>query len=520
MKVYPDHRKVVIPYRADVEQLLAPAAQRFEHDGVWYLAVPHTVDAVRLLRNLGLNVPSPIQYYYDWRGGVPFDSQRVTADMCSIARRAYVLSEMGVGKTRAVLFAYDYLRREGLANKLLVVAPLSTLTTVWENEIFENFPHLKTVVLYGHSKKKRQQLLALPADVYVINHDGVEVLHSDLFGRTDIDSLVIDELAAYRNSRTNRWKNLEPIVARSVYAWGLTGSPTPNAPTDAFGQSKLLTPSLSGYSFKRFKDSTMRQVSAFRWVERDEATSIVHSIMQPAVRFTRDQCFDLPPTTYSTRAITLSPESAKHYKKMHDDLATQIRNKEITAANEGVKLSKLLQISAGFAYDADGRGVYCGGVERFREIFEVIEEASGKVIVFSPFRYFVELLGATAARLAVGNPKFSVAVIHGGTSQATRTQAFADFQRTPSPRILVAHPATMAHGLTLTAANTVLWASPCTSLELYEQANARITRAGQGQNTHIVHIAGSKVEQNVYARLRRKAALQGALLELFRDSTV
>jgi len=519
MQVFPDHKKVVIPYRADVEQLLLPAAQRFEHGGAWYLAIPHEVGSVRLLRNLGLNVPGPILSYYDWNGGVPFDSQRVTADMCTIARRAYVLSEMGVGKTRAVLWAYDYLRREGLLHKLLVVAPLSTLVTVWENEIFENFPHLKTQVLYAYNKAKRQQLLAQPADVYIVNHEGVEVLRQDLWARTDIDGIVVDEIAAYRNSRTNRWKNLEPLVARSGYCWGLTGAPTPNAPTDAFGQSKLLTPSLSGYSFKRFKDSTMRQVSTFKWVERPEAATLTKAIMQPAVRFTRAECLDLPPTTYSTRVVQLSPAIEALYKEMHKELAVEIRNKEITAANAGVKLSKLLQLSAGFAYDGSGAGVYAGGNDRFKEIFEVIQQSSGKIIVFSPFRYFVELLAGSAARLAVGNPKFSCAVIHGNVSQTSRTRTFSDFQRLPSPRILFAHPATMAHGLTLTAANTILWASPPTSLELYEQANARITRAGQHQNTHIIHIAGSQAERYVYARLQRKAALQNAILDLFEQET-
>jgi SNF2 family DNA or RNA helicase len=425
---------------------------------------------------------------------------------------------MGVGKTRGVLWAYDYLRREALVHSLLVVAPLSTLSAVWENEIFENFHHLKTVVLYG-DKKKRLKLLAQPADVYIINHEGVEVIHSELFAKASIDAVAIDELAAYRNSRTARWKNLQPIVARSEYAWGLTGSPTPNSPTDAYGQSKLLTPQLAGYSFKKFKDSTMRQISTFKWVERPQANSIVQSIMQPAVRFTREQCFDLPPTTYSTRTVPLSTDAAKHYKKMYDDLATQIRNKQITAANAGVKLSKLLQISAGFAYDADGMGVYCGGTERFKEIFEVIEQASGKVIVFSPFRYFVELLGGIASKLSIGNPRFSCAVVHGDVSQPERTKIFADFQRSATPRILIAHPAVASHGLTLTAANTIIWASPTASLEQYEQANARITRAGQNQNTHIVHIAASKAEQHVYARLRKKGQMQSALLDLFEEST-
>jgi SNF2 family DNA or RNA helicase len=510
VKVFPEHRRIVLPSRADVLHVL-PGAQKFEAGGAQWLAVPHNVEAVRLLRNLGLQAPSPIGYYYDWPGGTPFDSQRVTADLCSIARRAYVLSEMGVGKTRAVLWAYDYLRREGQVRKLLVVAPLSTLSTVWENEIFENFPHLTAKVLHG-SKAKRLRHLAEDADVYVINHDGVEVIHNELFARAEIDGVIVDELASYRNKRTARWKYLEPIVRRSAYSWGLTGSPTPNAPTDAYGQSRLLTPEAAGFSFKAFKDRTMRQVSTFTWIPRPEANEIAHSILQPAVRFTRAECLDLPPTTYSSRSVVLAPAAAKAYAEMHRQLATQVRSKEITAANEGVKLSKLLQIAAGFAYDADGRGHYVGGVDRFKEIIDLIEASSGKVIVFAPFRYFVDLLAGVLGK------RFEAAVIHGDVAPQARTRIFADFQRGRGDRdirVLIAHPQTMSHGLTLTAANTIIWASPTTSLETYQQANARITRAGQTQNTHIIHVAGSPAEAKVYARLKRNAALQGALLELF-----
>ena len=514
MQVYPESKALVLPYRADVEHILGGnVAKRFEHGGAWHLAVPHKVETVRLLRNLGLTAPSPIGYYYDWVGGTPFDSQRATADLCSIARRAYILSEMGVGKSRAAAWAYDYLRREGQVHRLLVVAPLSTLVTVWENEFFENLPHLTVKVLHG-SKAKRLKLLAQPADVYVINHDGVEVIHPELYARSDIDAVIVDELAAYRNKRNNRWKQLEPIVKRSEYAWGLTGAPTPNAPTDAYGQSRLLTPDLAGFSFKAFKDRTMRQVSTFTWVARPEANDIAHSILQPAVRFTRAECLDLPPTTYSSRSVMLAPAAQKAYKEMHQQLATQARGHEITAANEGVKLSKLLQISAGFAYDAGGAGRYIGGVERFKEIMDLIEAASGKVIVFAPFRYFVDLLGG------VLGATFPVAVIHGDVPPAKRTQIFADFQKSTNPRLVVAHPGTMAHGLTLTAANTIIWASPTTSLETYQQANARITRAGQTQNTHIIHIAATPAEAKVYARLKRNAALQGALLELFEKEAI
>ena len=510
--IYPDTKQLVLPYRADVEAILRPpAAQRFEADGAWWLAVPHEVQTVRLLRNLGLNAPSPALSFYPYpTDRPPFASQLATVDMCTTYRRGYILSEMGVGKTRAALWAYDYLRSVGLVHKLLVVAPLSTLTTVWENEIFENFPHLRAVVLYG-DRKRRVKLLAGDADIYIINHDGVEVVHAELFARPDIDTVIVDELASYRNSRAKRWKNLEPIVKRSSYAWGLTGSPTPNEPTDAYGQARLITPGNVGFSFKAFKDQTMRQIGTFKWVERGEAASIVHGVLQPAVRFTREQCFDLPPTTYSTRAVTLDPAAAKLYKEMFDELAIEVRNHQITAANEGVKHSKLLQISAGFAYDEAGQGHYIGGVDRFRQIFEIIEQSTGKVIVFASFRYMVEMIAGVLGK------RYEVGMIHGEVPKSVRDAIFQGFQKGSSPRVIVAHPQTMAHGLTLTAGSTIIWATPTTSHEIWEQANARITRSGQTQNTHIINLTATKAETNMYSRLRKKGSSQGALLELFED---
>lgn len=514
MNVFPEQKKVCIPWRGDVEQILGAAAQRYTGpDKASFLAIDHSVDAVRLLRNVGeITVPSPIQYYYDWCGGTPFESQRVTADLLTVAKRAYVLSEMGVGKTRAALWAYDYLRREGLVKSAVVVAPLSTLSAVWENEVFENFPHLTTAVLHG-DKKRRLKLLAQPADIYVINHDGVKVLHQELFRDPRIDCVLVDELASYRNARSDRWKFLAPIVRRAQYAWGLTGSPTPNEPTDAYGQAKLLTPGSCGTSFKAFKDLTMRQIGTFKWIPREDSTDTVYRTLQPCVRFTRAQCFDLPETTYSAREVVLEPRAAAAYKQMFNDLAIQSAAGEIAAANEGVKLSKLLQIACGFVYDSKGNGHFLGGTERFKQIIEIVENASGKVIVFAPFRYFVELLGR------VLSSKYPVATIHGDVPPSQRAKIFTSFQREDEPRVLVAHPATMAHGLTLTSAATIVWASPTTSLEIYEQANARITRAGQKRQTHIIHIQGTKAERYIYSRLQRKAKMQGALLDLFREQS-
>lgn len=504
--VYPEHKCIVLPERQDVVSLVAQA-KTFTTHGHRLMALPHHPEIVRLLTNMGITAPEPIRYYYDWAGTTPFKSQIDTAALMTTYRRAFVLNEMGTGKTRAGLFAFDFLRQMKKATKMLVVAPLSTLGAVWETEAFRYFHHLRAVILHG-TKVKRLKLLAQPADIYIINHDGVGVIHKELLA-ANFDCVLVDELAAYRNSRAVRWKFLRPLVQKAPFAWGMTGAPTPNEPTDAYGQVKLLTPENVSFSFKAFKDDTMTQVSQFRWVPRPDANDKVFKAMQPSIRVLRKDCLDLPPVTYSTREIELDPRAAVHYKEMLSELATQVRAKEITAANEGVKLSKLLQISAGFAYDGESEGNYIGGRSRLQEVFDIIDEASNKVIVFAPFTYLARIIAQ-----AVGKA-WDTALVYGKTPRAERDQIYAAFQHSSEPRVLVAHPGVMAHGLTLTAADTIVWAAPTQSLEIYEQANARITRPGQTCHAHIIHIMATRVESQVYNRLQRKAKMQGALLEMF-----
>lgn len=506
IKVFPEKRALVLPARKDVLNLV-PQAKPFDVKGYRMMYLPHNPEMVRLLYNMGVKAPEPIRFYYDWANTKPFASQIDTAALMSTHRRAFVLNEMGTGKTRAALYAFDYLRSAGRANIMLVAAPLSTLVTVWEQEIFANFHHLTSVVVYG-SAAKRRKLLSQKADIYIINHDGIEVVQEELM-KLAPDTVLLDELAAYRNSSTDRWKMAKPIVHKATWAWGLTGAPTPNEPTDAYGQVKLLRPDNISFSFKAFKDETMLQVSQFRWIEREDANDHVFRVMQPSIRVTRDQAFDLPPVTYSTRQIALDSRAASVYKKMYDELAVQYQAREITAANEGVKLSKLLQISAGFAYDDDSAAAYIGSKDRIKEVFSIIEGASRKVIVFAPFRYLAEMLHAAVSK------KWQAALVHGDVGKSERDKIFTDFQKSQYPHVIVAHPATMAHGLTLTRADTIVWASPTMSLETYEQANARITRAGQVAHAHIVHIQATPVEAQVYARLRRRAKLQGTLLDMF-----
>jgi SNF2 family DNA or RNA helicase len=500
----------VLPYDQRVRDII-PHTRIIKHNDKPYLLVPHNDVETKLLRNLGYQTPAPIVSQYDWCNVKPFTAQVGTADLLVSNRRAYVLNSMGTGKTLAALFAADYLMQRGDIRKALIVAPLSTLTTVWEREVFARMPHRSINVLHG-IKQRRRDMLAADADFYVINHDGAFTIRHELLNKAGLDLIIIDELAAFRTPGTRRWKVLEQLLHNRKYVWGMTGSPTPNAPTDAWAQCRLITPTTVPKYFKQFRDQTMLQVTQFRWTPKRESKAVVHAAMQPAVRYTIDQCVDIPATTYSERQVALSAEQARAYTQMRTEMRTDFDPAApITAANAGVQLSKLLQISCGFAYDRDRKAHDLPMHAKLQELETIVEEADAKTIVFVPFKYAVQTVSAELRK------KYTVEVITGDTPKSERDRIFAAFQHSSDPHVLVAHPRVAAHGLTLTAANVIVWFSPTTSAEDYEQANARIPRPGQKLHTHIIHLQSSKAEARLYNALQKKLDLQGELLKLYKE---
>lgn len=501
-----------------------PTAKLVNSNGTTLVAVPHRPDETKVLRQLGFkDIPDPLVTHYEFPKASgkfdPFAAQIETANFLSMHTRCFCLNSMGLGKTVSSLWAYDYMRKEKLVNKALVICPLSTMERTWGDEIFKTFPHLSSVVLHG-TRDKRKKLLKEEVDVYIINTDGIRVIQEDLATRFDIDVVIVDEIAMFRNAGTDRWKTLNSIVNKQPVArrvWALTGAPTPNSPTDAWAQCKLVTPTNSDLPkyFKDFRDMVMREKSRFTWVPKPEATEIVRHTMQPSIRFALDDCVDLPPQIFQTREAELSKEQTKAYKDMASKLATEMAEGQITAENDAIKAGKLLQISCGVAYGKDGEHIKIPNAPRMSVLDEVIEESEGKVIVFVPLTGVLEMV---AEHLRAKN--IEVETVHGGTSKAARDQIFAAFQTTKSPHVLVANPATMSHGLTLTAATNIVWFAPIYSNDIYEQACARVRRPGQTKTTVIVHIAASHIEKRIYDRLQTKQKLQGLLLDLMKEGSL
>lgn len=427
-------------------------------------------------------------------------------------RNGCIFASGNTGKTLAALWAYDYLRSQGLARKLLVVSPLSTLERTWADEVFNHFPHLTTAVLHGTADRRRK-LIKNGADIFLINHDGLSVVLEDLVAKDDIDCVIVDEIASFRTANTRRWKALNKVCTGRQWVWGMTGTPTPNAPTDAWAQCRLICPSRVPKYFGQFRDSVQVKKGQFNWVNRPNATEVVADAMQPAIRFRRDECVDLPPAVYQTREVPLSDEQKQAYKEMMSKLTMEFEGEEALAVNEAVKMQKLVQIACGVVYAGDGKEIVLPNTGRINETREIIEQAGGKVIVFVPFKAVLRKVAAELGK------EFRVGTISGETSANERAETFKQFQNQGGNiDVLVAQPAAMSHGLTLTAANTIVWFAPVCSNETYSQANARITRPGQKLTQFIVHIEGSPVERRIYQRLKDRQRLEGMLLELLKET--
>lgn len=489
-----------------------PTARTIQYKGRTLVVVPHQMDETKVLNNMGFDVPSPVGFYYNWPGRLkPFDHQKVTTEFLAKHQRAFCLNDMGTGKTVSGLWAYDYLRSVGMVKRLLISSPMSTLERTWGDELFRNFPHLTFSVLHG-SRDKRFKLLDQEVDVYIINHDGVKIMAEAISERGDIDIGLLDEVAqAARNASTGRWKSHKKAFSKMKVVWGFTGTPIPNSPTDAWAQCRLINPSSVPPYFGAFRDQVMKKVGPFKFIPREGALDIVSNAMQPAIRFKRDECIDLPPTTFETRTVEMSPEQKTMYKTMLSKLHSEYEGEQITAANEAVKAMKLVQIACGVVYGNDSEPVIIPAAERLAVTREIIEEAGSKVIVFVPFTSALESVAEYLRKY------FTVEVVSGATSKSARDQIFGAFQNSDEPHVLVANAGVMSHGLTLTAASVIIWFAPVNSAETYEQAGARIRRPGQKLNQLIVNIEGSPIESEIYKRLRGKSNMQGVLLDIIKE---
>jgi SNF2 family DNA or RNA helicase len=470
------------------------------------------LDEARALRQLNIrNVPSPILGHYKWPGMYkPFDHQRTTAAFLTLNQKAFCFNEQGTGKTGSVIWAADWLMEIGQVRRVLVICPLSIMDSAWRADLFKFAMHRTVDIAYG-SVDKRRAIINGDAEFVIINYDGVEVVEKEI-ENGGFDLIVVDEANAYKNTQTKRWKCLNRLVSTRTWLWMMTGTPAAQSPTDAYGLAKLVNSGGVPRFASTFKDMVLLKLSQFRWVPKPEATQIVHRVLQPAIRFSKEDCLDLPEMTYVRRTVEMTPQQKKYYKLLKDKLVVEAGGEHITAVNAAVAMSKLLQVACGAVYTDNGEVVEFDIKNRYNVLKEVIAESSQKVLIFVPFKHAIDLIAQKLTEDGVTNE-----IIRGDVSVNKRTDIFRRFQETPEPKVLIIQPQSAAHGVTLTAANTVVWWGPTSSLETYAQANARVHRPGQRHPSTVVQLAGSAVETHVYKLLDSKIDVHAKIVDLYDD---
>jgi len=509
--------------KAEQIAALIPKSKILERNGPLAKVLVHWGhEEWQLLRNLGLkNPPHPILGRYKWPGiYTPFDHQLSTAAFLAANSRCYCLSEPGTGKTNAAAWAADYLLTKKLVKRVLVVCPVSIMDTAWRADLFRTLMH-RSVGIASGTKRQREAVIAADYEFVIINFDGVKVVHQALMAG-GFDLVIIDEATSVKNAQTERWKALNSLCKPGVRVWAMTGTPAAQSPLDAYGLAKLVRPDSVPRSYGMWRDRVMIKITQFKWVPHTNAKAMVHEVLQPAIRYTKEECLDLPDLLYATRELELSPQQKKYYEQVKTHMVALAAGEEITAANAATLINKLAQIAQGAVYTDTGEVIQFDIKDRLAELVDIIESTNNKVLVFVPYRHVTAMLRDALDNLVVrligADPNsYAVEVIDGGVPATQRADIIKRFQTEDRVKVLLLSPQATAHGITLTRADNIVWWGPITSTEVYLQANSRAHRAGQTNKVTVTHLQGSPVERRMYAALQGKVNAHMDLVELYKQ---
>lgn len=425
----------------------------------------------------------------------------------------------GLGKTAVVLSAFRILKLKGMAKKMLVIAPLRPVHGVWPPEAkkWEQFADYSVGVLHGGAKAK---VLKQQHDIYVINFEGLGWLSSQLNGKDwPFQILTVDEISYMKNTQTQRFKTIKPLLDKFDRRWGLTGSPAPNSLLDIFGPQLILDQGATfGPYISRFRTEYFfpSGYGGYEWKLQSDGEARIHAALAGKVlRMAALDHLDLPELTYNDIMVDLPPNARKLYDAFENNLTVELNSGNVTAVNAAVAVMKGQQIANGGSYlDDDGSGNARISTHlhdaKTEAVLDLVEELSGQpCIIGYHFAHDLERLKAA----------FPNAPIIGSGVVGHKLDSVIDDWNAGKTSVLLAHPMSAGHGLNLQGTgHAVIWYSLTWSLEIYEQFIRRLWR--QGQKNHIVvhHImAKDTIDEAIMMAIRRKDKTQQTLLTAVRD---
>lgn len=511
-----DNKAVLLKTRFPEKLSVIPKHKIIEEfDGGAQVAVHWGLDEVRVLRNLGFSkVPSPITGRYDWPGRYkPAQHQIDTAAFVTLYNRCFVFNEPGTMKTISVLWAADYLMRLKRVRRVLVLCPMSIMYTAWQADIMNSVMHRSSIVAHHSKASRRVEMIQGDYEFVITNYEGLNLIAHEVRADGRFDLVIVDEANAYKNTNTRRWKALNSILKPETLLWMMTGTPASQSPVDAYGLAKLVAPERVPRFVTAWKEKVMIKVTNFKWMPRPNSRDLVFEALQPAIRFAKKDCLDLPPVVTETRHVDMSPQQKKYYDMLKTQMMVRTGGETISAVNAGVAVSKLLQISAGAAYTDDKEVVEFDASPRLNVLREVLEETDRKVIIFALFRSSMDTIQADLEKHGI-----RCAQINGDVPPSKRARIIDEFQGGDTLDALVLQAQATAHGITLTAADTVVFYGPVMSVELYLQCIARADRKGQtSTSVRVIHIQSSPLEKKMFTAMEGRVSDHTLLVDLFQS---
>lgn len=437
---------------------------------------------------------------------IPYSYQEYALKFILNSKAAGIFLDCGLGKTVITLTAIAELMHNRFEiSKALVIAPLRVAENVWDVEAkkWDHLKHLRVAKVLG-SEKKRIQALNTNADIYVINRENTKWLVDYYKKDWPFDMLVLDELSSFKSHRAKRFKALRKVRPLCKRVVGLTGTPAPNGLIDLWAQVYLLDSgqrlgkTISGYRERYFLPDKRNQHVIFSYKPREGAEEAIYKKLSDiCISMKNRDYLTLPERMDNILGINLPPKVLEQYRQLERDLLLPLLEGDIVAGSAAVLTNKLLQITGGAVYD-EGKKVQILHDEKLKALEDLVEATNGKpVLVYYNYRHELERI----------QKQFLCRVLD-------TAKDMEDWNKGEIP-VMLAHPASAGHGLNLqNGGSTIIWFGLPWSLELYQQANARIHRQGQ-KNTVVVHhlVAKETIDEDVMQVLAKKQAGQEALLQ-------
>jgi len=503
---------------------------------------PSTLEVTKEAWARGVWVPGPIRNpkEFAWpavdREFRPMDHQIQTGDFASVYSRAFILNRPGTGKTSASIWCAEYLLKKGLITKVLVICPKSCMEDVWVEELRVLNPLRRVAVCHGAN---RRNALEGNFEYVITNHDQTKFepfkTEAPKWQETEKLLVIVDEATAYKNYRSARTKGLEKLTNRldRTWLWMMTGSPHPKDPTDIYGMCRVLNPMSVPHTFAQWRDRVMVKVSDYKYKPRADAGTHIRRAMWPAICFKSEDVLELPkrdnygfgtevesgwsweedPVALTDQQQQLIDELKKKAVAEIGELTEDKKRPQIIAVHAGALRTKLFQIAQGVVLDGDGVPHSLDCRPRIDHMLRALARRKKKFVVFCSYKAVQNRVHAALAAAGM-----RCTFINGDTPKGKRRDALAGFRGDPGVHGIVAHPATMAHGLTLVDGDTTFWWGPPSNPEYWDQGNHRVYRKGQKDPVHIWAQAAAQEEADYFQVLIERGDLEQATLDMFKPA--